>query len=419
MLKKNIIVFVNNIPQDGLDGILRLKPDIELAVMGSYRKKDWVEKAKAQKVHHIIPVDYNKPESLAKGLFKIEDRILAITCRGDKNIPDFAKIVPHVPYLKTPTAESLRWASDKIAMRERFDAYDSELSPRFLIVHDASKKTLDNIKSRLKFPIIIKPAHLHSSLLVSQCRTQKELKINLEKIFRKINNVYKQNKSKQTPLVLAEEMMQGDKYSVDAYVDSRGQIYFCPFVYNRSGVHVGFDDFFEYELSNRPVLNKKQKNEALKVATKAVHALSLCNTSAHIELMQTKDGWKVIEVGARIGGFRQRLYKLSHGIEHAVNDVCIHIPQKLFIPKVRKQYVGVFNFYARSEGKLDSIKGIYKVKKLKSFIELKILKQKGAVCRFARNGGSHVVSIWLVNKNLQQWEKDVAEMESLIEIITK
>ncbi len=419
MLEKNIIVFVNNVPKDGLDAILGLESNAELAVIGNSRKKDWIERAKALKVHHIIAVDYSKPESLAKSLFKIEDRILAITCRGDKNIPDFAKIVPHVPYLKTPTAESLRWASDKIAMRERFDAYDPELSPRFLVVNNTSKKTLDDIESKLNFPIIIKPAHLHSSLLVSQCRTQKELKINLETIFRKINSVYKQNKTEQIPVVLAEEMMQGDKYSVDAYVDSRGEMYFCPFVYNRSGVHVGFDDFFEYELSNRPVLNKKQKEQALKVAKKAVHALSLCNTSVHIELMQTEKAWKVIEVGARIGGFRQKLYKLSHGIEHAANDVRIHIPQKLFIPKIRKQYVGVFNFYARSEGRLEGVQGIHKVKKLKSFVELKIFKQKGDMCRFAKNGGSHAINIWLANKNLKQWEKDVVEMESLIKIITK
>ncbi len=426
MPTKNIILFINNISAIGLDDILKIKNDnkkVEIAVMGPFRQKGWVKKSKKHGVDYILPVDYNKPDSITKALRPIQDRLLAITCRNDKAVFDFAEIIPYVPYLKTPTSDSLKWASDKILMRERFQMYDSSISPKFVLVNDLSKNKINTIikdvEADIKYPVIVKPAHLHSSLLVSKCNTKQELESSLKVTFQKIVAVYKKDKTKSTPQILIEEFMDGDKYSVDAYVDSRGSMIFCPFVYNRSGRQIGFDDFFEYELSNRPVLTKAESAGGLEAATKAVHALALCNTSAHIELIKTNHGWKVIEVGARIGGFRHKLHKFSHGITHAANDVRVRIPQKITIPKVRKKYTGAFNFYARSEGRLESIKGINKVKNLKSFVELSTLKHRGDICRFAKHGGKRVLTIWLVHKDLKQWKKDIAKMEELVEIVTK
>ena len=41
----------------------------------------------------------------------------------------------------------------------------------------------------------------------------------------------------------------------------------------------------------------------------------------HFQLMKIDDEWKVIEIGARMGGFRNLLHKLSCDIEHSLNDV--------------------------------------------------------------------------------------------------
>ena len=45
---------------------------------------------------------------------------------------------------------------------------------------------------------------------------------------------------------------KGTKYfpmgltSVDGYVNNRGKVYFCPMVYIKTGISIGFDDFFGY-----------------------------------------------------------------------------------------------------------------------------------------------------------------------------
>jgi hypothetical protein len=64
--------------------------------------------------------------------------------------------------------------------------YDKKITPKFKVITDYKKATLELLKKEVGFPMIIKPAELASSLLVNICYHKEELEDTLKKAFKKI-----------------------------------------------------------------------------------------------------------------------------------------------------------------------------------------------------------------------------------------
>ncbi|MEX0918705.1 MAG: ATP-grasp domain-containing protein [Candidatus Paceibacterota bacterium] len=367
----------------------------------------------------ILMVDANSEKSITDILSPYRDRLLAVTCRSEAMIPFFQKIIPHIPYLRTPTGDSLTWSTNKLAMRRRFRVYDRKITPKFMVVSDAKKITLKEIDKKIGFPLVIKPSGLASSLLVSICFHQEELEKSLKRILRRINRIHKEAKGRGEPQILVEQFIDGDMYSVDGYVNSRGKVYFCPLVSVKTGKSVGFDDFFAYQTMTPTTLNKESIKAAEEVSLKAVHALGLRSITAHIELLKTEKGWKVIEVGPRIGGFRQKMYELSFGINHTANDIFIRIPRRPKPFRRVKGHTAVLKIFAKDEGRIMSLTGIKKVQTLKSFNTITVNQKVGDKAIFAKHGGKSIFNITLFNKDRSRLLADIRRLEQMIKIVTK
>lgn len=366
----------------------------------------------------VIACDFSSISEIQKIISPYKNRLLATTCRAERNIPLLKKLVPHVPYLNTPSESSLEWTTNKIKMRQLLRGYDKDLSPKFLVVHDASPETIDRIAKKIGFPLIIKPAGLAASLLVNLCYHREELEVTLKNTVKKIDQTYKKKQGRGEPQILVEEFMEGTMYSIDCYVNQRGVIYSTPLVNVKTGHSAGYEDFFGY-MRITPVQLKPHKIEHAKhAAQKAIEALGLRSSTCHIELMKTEDGWKIIEVGPRIGGFRHEMYELSYGMDHSLNDILIRIPKKPILPKRAKGFTAVMQFYPKKKGKLQSLEGVNKVRKLASFERIAIKKKIGDMCNFARNGDDPVLDLVLCNKNRSNLLADIRRVETAIRIKT-
>ena len=386
-----------------------------LDVTSTEARKSIVTDSKAT----VVYCDFSSDIAIQKALMPYKHRLLAITCRAEKNIPLLKRAVPHVPYLNTPSEHSLDWTTDKIKMRQMLRSYDKTISPKFLVVHDATSETLDRIERTVGFPLMIKPSGLAASLLVTLCYHREELEQNLKNTVSKINRIYKKKKGRGEPQILVEEFMEGTMYSIDSYVNQRGVVYHAPLVHVRTGRSVGFDDFFGY-MRITPVNLKPHKVElARKAAEKAIEALNMRSTTCHIELMKTEDGWKIIELGPRIGGFRHEMYELSYGIDHSRNDILIRIPKKPVLNKKVRGYTAVMQFYAHEKGRLSSLEGINKVRRLESFSRIQIKKKIGDMCDFASNGDDPVFDIILFNKDRSKLLADIRRLEQTVRIKVK
>jgi hypothetical protein len=363
-----------------------------------------------------ILVDFSDPVKIEEALLPYQDRLIAVTCTNDNNIARFAKIIPNVPYLRTPTTESIIWATDKYEMRKRFRVYDKKITPVFTQIKENSKQERDRVISKIGFPMIVKPTNLGGSLFVDICYHEEELRKALGRGFRKIRSAYKADRRLEDPRIIVEQFIEGDLYSIDSYVDSRGNVQHCPLVRVKTGRDIGHKDFFGYIQMTPTALKSETVLKARSVAEKAIHALGLRSCSAHTELIKTDGDWKVVEVGPRIGGARDELYKLSCDIEHSLNDIKIRIPEKVVIPKKCKGYAVYLKWFAHKEGYITEMKGVKKIEQLESFHKITVNKKIGDKATFASRGGRAVFILYLYNAERSKLLADIRRIEEMVKI---
>ncbi len=416
--EKNIIVYVMKLAPTMVQDVRRYSRQhgkkYRLLLLWDSRLK--FNPGKVGEYDILLQCDFSKSHKIAEALLPYQNELLAITCRGDDSIARFREVVPHVPYLRTPTSESLLWSVDKYEMRRRFKLFDPKITPLFTLVKENSKEERSRIAEKISFPMIIKPTNLGASLFVSICYHQEDLEKSLRTVFSKIRKAYKADHRMEEPKVIAEQFMEGDMYSIDSYVDSRGTIYHCPMVRIITGKQIGHDDFYGYKQTTPTALKKETVANAHAVTETAIHALGLRSTSAHTELMKIDDDWKVIEIGPRLGGFRDTLHQLSCDIDHTMNDILIRIPRKPIIPKKCKGFATVIKWFSGKEGVITEMKGIKKIEELESFHSITINKKIGDRSVFARNGGRSIFNVFLYNSDRSKLLADIRRLEQMVKI---
>ncbi|MBI2989989.1 MAG: ATP-grasp domain-containing protein [Candidatus Magasanikbacteria bacterium] len=419
--ERNIILYVGKLYGHMIDAIKEYeKKEKEKLRIGlfydSRQKLDEYTESTLDRIDLKLSCDAGSDEMIQNTLMPYQDEILALTSRAEDQIPLLKTLIPHIPYINGPTEKSLRWAAEKISCRQRLKVFDPNITPPFTLVTDLSKQNVKDIEDAVGYPLMVKPSGLAASRLVSVCFHREELEEVLKKVFKKIETAYKEGHGRGNPEILVERYMEGEMYSIDAYVSPDGKTYFCPPVHIKTGKSIGFDDFFGYQQITPTLLNEANINMAKSVAREAIKALALRSTTAHVELMKTEEGWKIIEVGPRVGGFRHMMYEFSYGINHTMNDVLIRISKKPQIPKKIKGYTVAMKFFAKKEGKLSKLTGIKKAQELKSFKRLYVNKKIGDLCDFAKHGGSSVFNIIMFNKERSDLLADIRRLEQTIEI---
>ncbi len=366
-----------------------------------------------------IAIDFNNKKDIEKSITDLGPNLIAAVNRGERNIPLFQKIIPYLPKnILVPSIDALTKATEKTAMRKAFWKYDKSITPKFEIVTEISDKEIIRINKRLDFPVIVKPSGLAQAILVQAAHYPAELKEILLRIQKQMRKSYKDMEGRGNPTILIEEIIDGDQYSVEAFVDDIGNVSFCPFIKYTTSAQKGFDDFFSYEQTIPATISKESAQRAKAVSIKGLNALGLRNSIAHIELIRKEGEWKIIEIGARMGGFRSMMYKKSFGINLDIQDIKIHLGRPIKIPRKKKGYTTVIKFFAKKEGVITKITGIKKAESLPSFVKTVQNLKKGDVARFAKNGGKYVFHTTLFNENKAQFIEDKRKLEKMVHIET-
>ncbi len=418
--EKNIIVYVMNLPTGAVESIRRYekvtKKKYQIMLLWDTNVCDKKGKQNDEGIDLLVTCDFSKPSKIAEALRPYQDNFLAITCRSEQNMARFAQIIPHVPYLRTPTPESLRWASDKYEMRKRMKIYDSSITPLFTLLKENTKAERARVAAKIGFPMIIKPTNLAASLFVSICYHEEDLEKALKNTLGKLKKAYENDGRLEDPKIIVEEFMEGDMYSIDSYVTARGKVEHCPLVKVKTGKMIGHDDFYGYLQITPPLFKRSTVEKAELVAEKAIHALGLRSTITHTELMKVDDEWKVIEIGSRMGGFRHELHMLTCGIDHSLNDVLVRIPAKVVTAKKCSGYACAMKWFAGTEGKIVEMKGVKKIEQLESFHRIEINKKVGDRAVFARKGGRSIFNLFLKNADRSKLLADIRRVEQMVKI---
>ena len=115
--------------------------------------------------------------------------------------------------------------------------------------------------------------------------------------------------------------------------------------------------FVELAHCEPSILDNNVIDEIKAVAAQAIKAIGIENAPAHVEIKVTKDGPKIVELAARLGGdfITSRLVHLSTGIDLVGASVLLATGEKPDLTPRRQQGAAIHFIHADEEGILSEI----------------------------------------------------------------
>lgn len=252
-------------------------------------------------------------------------------------------------------------ATDKGEMIKAFEAANVE-HPWYYIL--SSLDDLETIGNNITFPCISKPVDNAGSRGVMLIHSRDEL--NQAVKYSSLNG--------RNGGVIIEEYLQGSEVSVEAMAVN-GTVNILQVT---DKLTTGAPHFVEMGHSQPSQLGKENVEAIKELAVRAVKAVGISNGPAHVEIMLTAKGPKMIELGARMGGdcITTHLVPLSTGIDmiKATIDICLGN-----IPDIEQKFNkgSAIRYFNISCGKILNISGVDNATKLNGVYQISLYKQIG------------------------------------------
>ena len=314
--------------------------------------------------------------------------------------------------------ESAKACTDKEYMRALFALAPEKISPDFMVAK--SEEDLVRFANTHSFPLILKPANLSKSLLVTKNDTLEELVANYRKSLSLIDATYKKYAPGRQAKLLVEEYLDGHIHSVDVFNDKDGIPHVLENVVDyQTGFDIGYSDNFHYSRLLPSRLPENEIEAIRHAAEVGCRALGMTSTPAHVEVIYTKEGPMVVEIGARNGGYRERMHALANGIDITKNALSLALNEPLDIAPKRNDCVGVFELFPRTPGVFMSIANEDTLRALPSFHYMDIKVDPGTFAGKAGDGYKMCAVIILSSSNPEQFEKDMAFLNENVFVQTE
>lgn len=264
-----------------------------------------------------------------------------------------------------PSVEQIKRARNKFLMKQAFlkAGVPCANGKLFRAGEMISSENLDD----LQFPLIIKPSDAFSSRGV--------LKVNnFDQIIS--NENFTRTFSSDGSLII-EEFIEGKEYSIES-ITYKGITNIIQYTEK-----IITDYPFTVEMGHiQPAeLDDIQKVEIDKIVKKAIDALELDNCATHTELMLTKTGPKIIEIGARLGGDYISSYLTLHStginMDAAVADIAMG--NEPDTTKKISHCSGIFYFHLGESKKVAEIKNWKDVLEFNNVVFANLLIGQGEI----------------------------------------
>lgn len=314
------------------------------------------------------------------------------------------------------SVESAKACTDKEYMRELFAKAPEKISPGFMVV--TSKEDLIKFATSHVFPLILKPANLSKSLLVTKSDSLDELLENYQKAVDLIDTTYRKYAPGRQAKLLVEEYLDGHIHSVDVFTDADGTPHVLENVVDyQTGYDIGYSDNFHYSRLLPSALSTSEIQEIRHAAEVGCRALGMQSSPAHVEIIYTKDGPRIVEIGARNGGYRERMHWLANGIDITANALALALNQPLDIAPKKNDAVGVFELFPKVPGIFAGISDEENLKSLRSFEYLSVKAKIGNFVGKSGDGYKMCAVVILANPNHIEFEADVEYLNSSVSVI--
>lgn len=305
------------------------------------------------------------------------------------------------------------WATDKAEMRKRMKECNVPI-PEFHIVGNLDE--FHEAVSKMPDRFVVKPADNAASRGVVLADRQTE---ELDELFS-----YAMEYSRGG-LILVEEYMEGPEVSVESYtVDGE------PHIITITDKMVTEEPFFVELGHTEPSRLPMDVQEDIKrVALAAIKALGMQNGPNHTEIKITKDGPKLVEIAARLGGdfITSKLVPLSTGVDMVGCSFEILLEEEVhFEPTLSRgaaiRFIGLEDrgiSKESGEGVFSGVKGLDEAVMMDGIVEIEIYpKQNDKICHL-RNSSDRIGHIIAVGRDADEAAECAESALDKIEVIIK
>lgn len=252
-------------------------------------------------------------------------------------------------------------ATDKGEMIKAFEAAGVE-HPWYYII--PSKSDLEEVIDKISYPCIMKPTDNAGSRGVVLCQSREELEGEYE---------YSHHESRGGAVII-EEYLQGPEFSIEVMVvDGEPHV-----LQITDKLTTGAPHFVEMGHS-QPTRQNEENSEKIKdLACRAVKAVGINIGPAHVEMILTVEGPKMVELGARMGGdcITTHLVPLSTGIDMVGCTIQLACGEQVDInPKFKKG--SAIRYFDAQNGEIQDINGIEEAERLEGVKEVSVVHQVG------------------------------------------
>ncbi len=379
--------------------------------------KDVLEaKHPEKKLKNRVVCDFSSRESVLKTVDSIGVPIAGVTTLYDNYVVPAAWIAGHLGLPGMP-ADAAEACTDKQLMRGAFATAPEKISPDFGVV--SNEQDLWEFACDHAFPLILKPANLAKSLLVTKNHDMGELRANYAAALENIDDVYRKYAPGRQPKLLVEEFLEGPIYSVDAFVDETGEPHVLEQIVDyQTGYDIGFEDNFHYSRLLPSKLPAEGQKALRHCAAVGIKALGMRSCPAHVEIIMTKDGPRIVEIGARNGGYRERMHSLANGLDIPAIALQLTLGQKPKIHPTKNEPCAVLELFPKKTGQFAGLENEEKLRALPSLAYLNIKPERGQRVGKASEGFKMCAVIVLHNNDQKQFEEDLNFVNNHVRVIT-
>lgn len=190
-----------------------------------------------------------------------------------------------------------------------------------------------------------------------------------------INATYEYSKQySRSGGVVVEEYMEGHEVSVETIsIDG-----VCNVIQITDKLTTGAPYFVEMGHNEPSMLLDDEKKYIAKVAVTAVEAIGIKNGPSHTEIKVTKEGPKIVEIGARLGGdnITTHLVPLSTGVDMVESCIKIALGE---IPDINKKFHkgSAIRYFSANDGTIRAIHNLDKAYKIPGVKQISFVKEIG------------------------------------------
>lgn len=370
-----------------------------------------------KKFKRRIVADFSSRDSVIAAVDTVKQPVDGVITVYENYIVAAAWISEYLglPGLPVHVAEA---CTDKYLMRSLFAKASEKISPAFAEI--TSEAQVRSFAEQHGFPLILKPANLAKSLLVTKNDNMDELVANYRKSTELLQSTYKKYASSRTPKLIIEEFMEGSVHSVDAFVDGSGVPQVLEQVVDyQTGYDIGYDDNFHYSRTIPSALSSSEQAALRHCADVGIRALGMKNSPAHVEIIMTKDGPRIVEIGARNGGYRERMHRLANDIDITAAALQLTLGKPANITATKNGSCAVMELFPKTPGTYKTISELAALKQLPSLEYLSIKAKAGEYVGKSADGFRAVAIVILASDDREQFLRDVAFLDTSCHVVTQ